>query len=85
MWITMVGLPITLPTLLLGLAFFRFFDIVKPGPVAMCERRVKGGLGVMLDDAVAGVLAQLCVRLCLGLYVVGAGLWTSPGAAAILP
>ena len=35
---------------------FRLFDIVKPGPVRMAER-LPGGLGVMADDVVAGVLA----------------------------
>lgn len=36
---------------------FRGFDIWKPGPVGWAERRFAGGLGVMLDDVVAGVLA----------------------------
>lgn len=36
---------------------FRFFDIVKKGPVGWCDRNIKGGFGVMFDDVVAGVLA----------------------------
>ena len=38
---------------------FRVFDIWKPGPVGWAERRFTGGLGVMMDDVVAGVLAAL--------------------------
>lgn len=36
---------------------FRFFDILKPGPVGWADRKIKGGLGVMVDDLVAGILA----------------------------
>ena len=46
---------------LLAFALFRFFDILKPGPVGWVDRNVKGGLGVMLDDLVAGALAALCL------------------------
>lgn len=38
---------------------FRFFDIVKPGPVGWADRNVKGAWGVMLDDIIAGVLAGI--------------------------
>ncbi|MGE4553855.1 MAG: phosphatidylglycerophosphatase A [Desulfovibrionaceae bacterium] len=48
-------------TLLAGLVLFRIFDILKPWPIRTVERRTPGGLGVMLDDAVAGVLAALCL------------------------
>ena len=51
--------------LVLGAGFlaFRLFDIWKPGPVRAVERRVSGGLGVMCDDLVAGLLAALPVAL----------------------
>jgi phosphatidylglycerophosphatase A len=45
--------------LLLGFVLFRAFDIIKPPPVSTCERRFPNGLGVMLDDLVAGALAGL--------------------------
>jgi phosphatidylglycerophosphatase A len=38
---------------------FRAFDILKPGPVGVADRRVGGGIGIMLDDAVAGIFAAL--------------------------
>lgn len=44
-----------------GAAFvaFRFFDILKPWPVSLADRRIKGGLGVMLDDILAAVYALI--------------------------
>ncbi len=50
---------------------FRVLDIWKPGPVGWAERRFGGGLGVMLDDLVAGVLGAL---------LLGAGLLALGGA-----
>ncbi|NVJ59433.1 MAG: phosphatidylglycerophosphatase A [Gammaproteobacteria bacterium] len=46
-------------TMLLGFVLFRFFDIVKPWPIGVTDRKVKGGLGIMLDDIIAGVMAAL--------------------------
>jgi phosphatidylglycerophosphatase A len=46
------------PELLMGgFVFFRLFDIIKPWPISWADRRVMGGLGVMLDDLLAGVIA----------------------------
>ncbi|MEO6800430.1 MAG: phosphatidylglycerophosphatase A [Rhodanobacter sp.] len=45
---------------------FRLFDVWKPGPIRWFDRRVKGGMGVMIDDVVAGIFAA--VVLALGLY-----------------
>lgn len=51
----------------LGLAFaaFRFFDIVKPFPAGHFDRHAKNGFGVVADDLIAGVYANLVVRLLL--------------------
>lgn len=43
--------------LLGGFALFRLFDVWKPWPVSWADRHVKGGFGVMLDDAIAGAMA----------------------------
>jgi phosphatidylglycerophosphatase A len=43
--------------LLVGFLLFRFFDIVKPWPISWLDQKVSGGLGIMLDDIVAGVAA----------------------------
>lgn len=44
-------------TLLAGFLLFRFFDVAKPWPIRVLDRRVHGGFGVMLDDLVAGLFA----------------------------
>ncbi len=41
--------------------FFRVFDISKLGPIGLCDRKIKGGLGIMVDDVVAGIFAALFI------------------------
>ena len=55
-WIALLVVPLDWRWWLAAFVLFRLFDIVKPGPVRMAER-LHGGLGVMADDVVAGVLA----------------------------
>ncbi len=55
--VTLSLVPRTLGNLILGFLLFRLFDIWKPGPVRILDRRVKGGFGVMADDLAAGMLA----------------------------
>ena len=45
-----------------GFILFRLFDIWKPWPICWLDRRITGGLGVMLDDLVAGVVAALILQ-----------------------
>ncbi len=47
--------------ILLSFVFFRFFDILKPWPVSMIDRDIKGAAGVMGDDIVAGLLAAMLI------------------------
>lgn len=67
--ITMLAAPIGVMWVLLGVVLFRLFDIAKPWPIIMADRRVHGGFGIMLDDLLAGVCAwaslQLIARLVL--------------------
>lgn len=55
--VAMTALPLHWPWLLAGFLLFRFFDIVKPWPINVLDRRVKGGFGIMLDDLIAGIAA----------------------------
>ena len=52
---------------LAGFVLFRFFDIVKPFPVGWFNDHLHGGLGIMLDDVVAGIYAFILLRI--GLYL----------------
>jgi len=66
-WVALVAAPKSLLVIGIGFLLFRAFDIAKPWPVSWADRRISGGLGVVLDDVIAGVLAafvlQLSVRL----------------------
>lgn len=55
--ITMIAIPISLWTVFLGFVLFRFFDILKPWPIGYFDKQVKGGLGIMLDDVIAGIFS----------------------------
>ncbi len=61
-WITMIAVPVDWIWALLGFILFRLFDIWKPWPIRPVDRRVHGGLGIMLDDVLAGVFAALVLQ-----------------------
>jgi len=63
MLITMIAAPISITSLVVGFALFRFFDIIKPWPIKLLDRHVKGGFGIMIDDVLAGVFAAICLQL----------------------
>ncbi|MBD3318037.1 MAG: phosphatidylglycerophosphatase A [Chitinivibrionales bacterium] len=65
--ITFFMVPITVRTLILGLLLFRFFDIVKPYPIHKFEE-LEDGLGVTMDDVVAGVFANISLIAILWIY-----------------
>jgi phosphatidylglycerophosphatase A len=53
--VAMAFLPRTLTTVVGGFLFFRAFVIIKPYPIGIIDRKMKGGLAVVLDDVVAGI------------------------------
>ena len=61
--ITMAFLPCRPTTLAAGFLFFRVLDIIKPPPAGAINRRMRGGLAVVLDDVAAGVYANILLRL----------------------
>ncbi|MDT9546900.1 MAG: phosphatidylglycerophosphatase A [Chlorobium sp.] len=63
-WLALLALPSGLMPALLAFVFFRLFDILKPGPVDLVQR-LPGGWGIMMDDLLAGLLANLAVRALL--------------------
>jgi phosphatidylglycerophosphatase A len=60
--------PVQASTLVTGFFVFRFFDIVKPGPVRYFERHFSGGAGIVLDDVMAGVLTAVVLKI---IYLAG--------------
>ncbi len=61
-WLTLVGFEVSPQNLLLGFFFFRLFDIWKPLPIRLGEK-LPGGLGIMLDDILAGIAARFAVEI----------------------
>lgn len=67
--VTVALLPWNWTTALLGFAWFRLFDILKPPPVNWIDRRCKNGFGVVFDDVAAGIYAAIALRMSLWLLV----------------
>ena len=67
MLITLAFMPVGLWTAIAGFVLFRIFDVIKPFPAGRFER-LHGGLGVMSDDAMAAVYANLSLRLTVYLF-----------------
>ncbi len=63
MWLAMAISGLSLVGMILSFIFFRIYDITKPSLIGKIDKEVKGGLGVVADDALAGVLAGLSVLL----------------------
>jgi phosphatidylglycerophosphatase A len=61
--VTMVAAPSGWLWILAGFVLFRLFDIWKPWPVSVADQRVSGGLGIMLDDLIAGAMAGVVIAL----------------------
>lgn len=61
-WLTMVAAPSGWGWIIAGFLLFRLFDILKPWPISWLDRRVHGGLGIMLDDLVAGAFAWMILQ-----------------------
>jgi Phosphatidylglycerophosphatase A and related proteins len=74
-FITFFFLPLSLNVLVLGFLLFRFFDIVKPYPIYKMEE-LEGGLGITMDDVVAGVFANISLMAVLfGYHIVKRALY----------
>ncbi len=67
MWLAMAISGLSLAGVILSFIFFRFYDITKPSLIGKIDKEVKGGLGVVADDALAGVLAGLSVLLAINI------------------
>ncbi len=67
MWLAMAISGLSLAGVVLSFIFFRVYDITKPSLIGKIDKEVRGGLGVVADDALAGVLAGLSVLLVISI------------------
>lgn len=63
LWLVLAALPLEFVAYLIGFVLFRLFDIFKPWPVSLADRRLKGGLGIMADDVLAALYALGCLAV----------------------
>ena len=66
-WVTLLALPFTPLTAVLGFVLFRVFDVLKPWPARALEA-LPGGWGIVADDVAAGIYAHLALRVALVLW-----------------
>ena len=60
--VTMILIPPSIPNMLMGFLFFRFFDILKPPPIRGSER-LSAGMGIVADDVLAGIYANILLQI----------------------
>jgi len=63
MLIGLIGAPLQAVPLLIAFLLFRFFDIIKPFPAGWADAHLNGGLGIVLDDVIAGVYTLLVMQI----------------------
>jgi len=68
--ITMMFFPFSWSMVVIGFVMFRIFDIIKPWPINWLDRKVSGGLGIMLDDVLAGIFAWICLFIIYSLEII---------------
>lgn len=61
--VTMLAAPAGWRGMLFGFMLFRLFDVMKPWPISWADRKVSGGLGIMLDDILAALFAAAAMML----------------------
>ena len=67
MFITLLAAPASPWAWILGFILFRIFDIFKPFPVSWFDQRIHGGIGIMMDDVIAGIYALISLQIIWGL------------------
>ena len=63
--VTMALLPVTWQAFALGFVLFRLLDVLKPFPIGFFDKNVAGGFGVVVDDLVAGLIANVGLQILL--------------------
>jgi phosphatidylglycerophosphatase A len=63
--LTLFGLPFNIISVTAGFLVFRTLDIWKPYPIRLLENKFSGGIGIVLDDVVAGILSNVILRVFL--------------------
>ncbi len=65
MLVALIGLEFNLINIAAGFILFRILDILKPFPIYIADKKLPGGVGIVADDVIAGIMANLLIRLIL--------------------
>ena len=68
LWVTLIAAPAGWWWVVVGFLLFRLFDIWKPWPIGWADKQVSGGLGIMLDDLIAGLYAFAVLQIAARLF-----------------
>jgi phosphatidylglycerophosphatase A len=63
--VTFIGLPFNIISAVAGFLIFRVLDILKPYPIRFFERKLIGGIGIVMDDVAAGIFSNIILRVLL--------------------
>lgn len=66
--ITMINIKFSIVNLLIGFVLFRFFDILKPWPIKIADQKIPGGFGIMIDDVLAAIYANIVLQLIINYF-----------------
>lgn len=61
--VALIGVPFNIISVLTGFLIFRVFDILKPYPIKYLERKLSGGVAIVMDDVVAGIYSNIALRM----------------------
>ncbi len=64
-FVTLFLIPVSWTGIVAGFILFRIFDIIKPFPVGLIDKKIKGGTGIVFDDIMAGIYANVGLRVIL--------------------
>jgi len=67
--VTMIAAPKGWLWIVIGFVLFRFFDILKPWPISVADKRISGGFGIMVDDVLAGIAAFVVLHIMAYYYI----------------
>jgi len=62
-FITMFMVPVSWQSVLVGFVLFRLFDIAKPWPISVADKKLTGGFGIMFDDVLAGLFSLAIMHI----------------------
>lgn len=63
MMLSLAGIPFNLISAAAGFVIFRLLDIFKPFPIRAIEKKISGGMGIVLDDIAAGIISNIILRI----------------------